>query len=185
MNNRGFTLVELVATFALSSAIIFLLISVVIVIKNIYVNYELKTNLIINQATLSSVLNEKLIDEEMITRSACNDSNNCNLFYYDDYIVKLFLDRGTVKVYTYETLDYINAHNLSTSDYTPSSDLINYNSKIYYLYNPYIYKLSNGTKIESLNVREDLNFIVIKISIKNKLYLDKDFGINLVYRKPI
>ena len=185
MNNKGFTLVELVATFALSSAIIFLLISVVIVIKNIYVNYELKTNLIVNQATLSKLLNEKLVDEEMITHSICNDSSNCHLFYYNDYVIKLFLRNSTINVYTYETLDYINNHKTSSSDYVPSSDVINYNLKTYYLYNPYIYKLLNGSKVESLNVREDTNFIVITIPITNKLYLNKDFGINLVYRKPV
>ena len=185
MNNKGFTLVELIASFALSSAIIFLLISIVIVVKNIYVNYELKTNLIINQGTLSKVLNEKLIDEEMITHSICSDSNNCHLFYYEDYVIKLFMDNGTVKVYTYETLDYINAHKLSSSDYVSSTDTISYNSKIYYLYNPYVYKLLNGSKIESFNVRDDEYFIVITISIKNKLYLNKDFGLNLVYRKTV
>ena len=182
MNNKGFTLVELVATFALSSAIIFLLINVVIVIKNIYVNYELKTNLIINQANLSKVLNDKLIDKEMITHSTCSLDTHCHIFYYDDYALKLFMENGTVKVYNYETYDYINKSPAS-SDYELSTDTIEYNSNIYYLYNTYIYPINNGSIIESLNVIEDSDFIVINIPITNKLYLDKDFGINLIYRK--
>lgn len=183
MNNKGFTLVELVATFALSSAIIFLLINIVIVIKNIYVNYQLKTDLIINQATLSNILNEKIIDKEMITHSTCSSNNTCHIFYYDDYTLKIFFENSTIKVYTYETLDYINSNLVSSSDYELSTDTIEYNSKIYYLYNSYVYSSNLGSTIESLNVQEDNDFIVITIPIKNKLFSDKDFGINLVYRK--
>lgn len=187
MNNKGFTLVELVATFALCSAIIFLLINVVLVIKNIYINYELKTNLIINQATLSNTLNEKIIDKEMITYSPCDSSGSCYIFYYNDYALKLFISNGTIKAYTYGTMEYIDSNKTTTADYEIPSESLEYNNNgnniYYYLYKPYTYTNTRGSTIDTINVIDDENFIVIDIPIENKLFKGKNFGINLVYRK--
>ena len=72
MNKKGFTLVELITTFALAAVIIAILINIVLIIKDIYVKYEIKTEMLIKQGELNSVINEKIING-VTTFSTCND----------------------------------------------------------------------------------------------------------------
>ena len=71
MNNKGFTLVELIVTFALATVIITILFNVVIIIKNNYEETSTRTNLMINQATLSNLLNSKINDDNLISYTEC------------------------------------------------------------------------------------------------------------------
>ena len=57
MNNKGFTVVELITTFAVASAIALVLFNIVLIIKNLYSNSNIKTNLLINQGNLSEQFN--------------------------------------------------------------------------------------------------------------------------------
>ena len=84
MNKKGFTLVELVTTFALSTVIIIILINIVLVIKDMYTNYELKSKLIIEQGNLSSLINKKFYNSVLDTYEPCSDSSFCYKFKFTD-----------------------------------------------------------------------------------------------------
>lgn len=80
MNKKGFTLVELITTFALASVILILLINVVVLIKDIYTKSDIKTQLLIGQANLSNSLNSKIRNGNLNSYSECSDSTD---FCYD------------------------------------------------------------------------------------------------------
>ena len=60
MNKKGFTLIELIMTFALTAVIVTILINIFLVIRDLYNDSDLKTTLIVNQGNLSNALNSKI-----------------------------------------------------------------------------------------------------------------------------
>ena len=84
MNNKGFTLVELITTFAVASAIALVLFNVVLTIKNIYSRTNLKTTLLIDQANLSNLVNSKVIDNDIVEIDMCTFSTYCYKITYAD-----------------------------------------------------------------------------------------------------
>lgn len=71
MNNKGLTLVELLVTFALASVIIIMLLNVLVIIKKNYQDTNTKTSLIVNQSTLSNVLNNKFAKGNLASYTSC------------------------------------------------------------------------------------------------------------------
>ena len=157
MNKKGFTLIELVTTFALATVIITILINIVVIIKDMYTTYEAKSKLIIEQSTLSSLINRKFYEKSLSTYEPCFDTSFCYKFKFSDE---------------------------STSTLVVGEDFIKFDS--------YIYKLTKGSKIEEptmeiididvTDITSNNAFYVIKIPIKNKLFGNEDFGINIVYQ---
>lgn len=148
MNKRGFTLIELVTTFALSSLIIILLTNVVLIIKNIYFKNDVRTKLLIEQGTLSHLMNKKMAYNLFSSFDVCADVNYCFEFnFVDGSISKLIVGDDFI---TFDNYEYIPI---------------------------------DGTTIEVPTVETiDDSFLVIKIPIKNKLYPDENFGIDIVYQ---
>ena len=156
MKKNGFTLVELITTFALTSVIIILLINVVIIIKNVYSNSNIKTELYINQSNLSNVLNSKIYNENLDSYEECDDTDFCYTFnFMDGTSTKLTVTDKTIKFgdYIYNLKDKTKVEN-------PSLEI----------------EFIDETDIENLD-----SFLVLKIPITCELYPDIDFGINLVY----
>lgn len=157
MNNKGFTLIELITTFALASIIIIFLINIISIIKENYIKTDIRSKLLVEQSNLSYLINTKFEKDNLESYTACSDTDFCYQFE--------FIDGTSSKLIVGE--DYIT-------------------------FNNYTYKLVKDSTIESTNfeiievdtILENSNnaFLVIQIEIKNKLYKDKDFGINLVYQ---
>ena len=53
MNKKGFTLIELITTFALASVIIVILVNIIGIIKEMYVKTDVKSKLLVEQSNLS------------------------------------------------------------------------------------------------------------------------------------
>ncbi len=155
MNNKGFTVVELITTFCLSAVVILIFFNVVLMIRDVYVTSNLKTKLLINQADLSVALNSKIKPGVLESIRGCDDSDFCYEFTFKN---------GEIDTLIVED-NYIKFGN-------------------------YVYKLDDDTQItDKYLIRKNMkfsdtdlldSFLVLKISIKNKLF-DDDFGINLVY----
>ncbi len=156
MKNKGFTLIELITTFALTSVIVILLINVIVVIKELYEGTNSKTELYINQNSISNTLNSRLRKGNLVYYEDCSyDSYNfCYDFTYDDgssdrlTVTSTSISIGDI-VYKFEGYTSVGYPTLTTSDVS--------------------------TEIFS-------KIINIKIPIINKLYPDMDFGVNIVYQ---
>lgn len=81
MNKKGFTLVELITTFSLTAVLVVLLLNIVLIIKNIYVKYEIKSEMLIRQGNLSTYVNERIINGEL---ASYNKDNNTFTFTMND-----------------------------------------------------------------------------------------------------
>jgi len=57
-NEKGFTLIELISSFVLISLIVALLFEVLFIVKNLYSDSGIKTELLIKQALISEKINE-------------------------------------------------------------------------------------------------------------------------------
>lgn len=154
MKQNGFTLVELITTFALTATIIILLLNVVVVIKNLYTNTNIKTQLYINQSNLSNVLNSKIRNGNLNSLSECGEEQDyllCKIFEFNNEEIKLLVKEKSITFgsYVYKLDD-------NTKVISPSLNDTEY--------------LSNGD-----------NILNLKIPIVNELYPDIDFGINLIH----
>lgn len=155
MKNKGFTLVELITTFALVAVIVVLLINIIVIIKNVYSNTDLKTELYINQSNLSNVLNKKFSKDNLISHRSCDSASG------DDYLIcQIFTFNDSEKEVRLEV--------------TP--ELIKFGTYAYALDQCSVIKTN-----ELFNVDNSNNTLNIQIPIYCEAYPDIDFGINLVY----
>lgn len=155
MKKNGFTLVELITTFALTSVIIILLINVVTIIKNTYSNSNIKTELYINQSNLSNVLNSKISRDNLDSYEECDDTDFCYIFnFINGESTKLTISERTIKFG-----DYVYNLNDGTKVEMPSE----------------------GSEFIDIIVEDTGSLLSLKIPIICELYPDIDFGINLVY----
>ena len=156
MNKKGFTLVELITTFALSAVIVILLINIIITIKNIYSKTNIKTELYIKQSTLSNAMNKKINKDNLESYEVCEDSEFCYIFnLYDGESLKLTIDENSIK---FDSIVYKLDRKTSIVNPSVSEEYI------------------AGQTADKNN-----SFLVISIPITNSLYPNIDFGINLVY----
>lgn len=93
MNNKGMTLVELIMSFALASVIVVLLINVLLILKDVYYNSSLKSELIITQSGLSNQINKKMISNNLLSYNNCGD--NCYDFTFTDETLQLNINKET------------------------------------------------------------------------------------------
>ena len=101
MNNKGFTLVELLVTFMLAAAIIIILFNVLVIIKNNYEETSAKTKLVLNQSTLSNQLNSKFSNNKLVSYNDCG-GNFCYSFVFEDgEVIELSVTETKIKFGTY------------------------------------------------------------------------------------
>lgn len=156
MKSKGFTIVELITTFALTAVIIIILINISVFIRNMYNKVNVKTELLIQQANLSTSINNKLNKNNIVSYSSCSDSNFCyNFNLKDDEIVKLVVTDDGISFGNYK---YKLSNGTTIDEPTIEKE----------------YVLLEDTSANN-------SFLIIKIPIKNKLYPKQDFGINLIY----
>ena len=67
MNNKGFTMIELLASFVLTMVIVVFLFEVVLSLKDVYVNQTTKTEIISKNAVIATSLNKSLSNSSNIS----------------------------------------------------------------------------------------------------------------------
>jgi len=157
MNKKGFTLIELITTFALTSVIIILLINVVLLIKDIYMQNYIKSSLIIEQSNLSYFINNKFLPDSLEGYRECDESDFCYEFDFNDGTTsKLLIKNNSIKFdnYVYDLSQEVSIEN-------PKVEMVKFD-------------LSNTNTYNSV--------LVIDIPIKSKLYKNDNFGINVIYQ---
>ncbi len=80
-NQKGFTVIELLASFTLTMIIVVFLFEIVLELKDVYVNNSLKTRVIDKNALIATNINTKL-SKKYISAASCA-SNRCTVTYLD------------------------------------------------------------------------------------------------------
>ena len=157
LNRKGFTVVELVLSFSVSTIVIVLLFQLLISLKDLYNSSGIKTELFLKQSTISEKINSEFESKTIISVTDCGV----------DCIVFNFMDG------TNSELSINREHSLfNYGDYT--TKLV----KDSYYANPEVEFYRN---IENINNNID-SLILINIPIYYDSYEEENFGINIVYQ---
>jgi len=73
INNKGFTVVELLASFVLTMVIVVFLFEIVLELRNVYINESVRTEVINKNAVVANSVN-KLLEDKSITGVNCTGS---------------------------------------------------------------------------------------------------------------
>ena len=76
-NNKGFTVVELLASFTLTMIIVVFLFEIVLELKNVYINESIKTESINKNAVVATAIH-KLLDNPNLSSVSCS-GNTCTI----------------------------------------------------------------------------------------------------------
>ena len=85
MNKKGFTVVELLASFTLTMIIVVFLFEIVLELKDVYVNNALKTK-VLNQNALIATKLDKTLDNLIVSSANCS-GNSCTINGYSSNLV--------------------------------------------------------------------------------------------------
>ncbi len=156
MKKNGFTLVEILISFSLSSIVMVLLLNIVLLLKDLYVEDGMKTMLLINQANFNKRLEDELSKNEVTEISSCGES--CLTFN--------FLNGST------KTLSYNQAENALTFD--------NYKAELVKGTKVGVFKAQTKTITTISNPSYNNSILSIEIPITHNL-IDGEFGVNFIY----
>lgn len=156
-NKKGFTLVELIASFALALTIMFFLFQIVIAIKDLYVYSGLKTEMMIRQTNIQKQLGTDLYEKALTDVSICG--TDCYILTYGDFGSKeLKVDREKSRIqygdYSIELVDGSEIGELTISSQT----------------------------VDNVALNKDNAILTINLPIVNKVIDNRNFGIHLVYQ---
>lgn len=152
-NNKGFTLVELLSTFILSSVIIVLLFQLIINLKDVYQQSGLKTDMLNKQYIITNKIYSDLNEKKAVMIDKCDESLICINFTFAD---------GSVK-------------KLQVNDINKT---ITYDNTTIKLTNEAFFDDMNINTIES---QIDEQIFNISVPIYSTIIKDENFGINIVY----
>lgn len=157
MNKRGFTVVELIASFTLTSLVVALLFEVLFVLKDLYSNSGIKTELLAKQSLISEKINNELTSKTLMLAMKCGDS--CINFVFTD---------GTSSELSFDRKENIFKYGNYSTKLIKGSQYGNID-------------ISTETV---LSVEEGKNDSIVKINIPiyHKLLKREDYGINIVYQ---
>lgn len=167
MNKKGFTVVELMTTFALIAVIAVLLIKLTITLKEIYVNGDIKTALLTKQGTITDKIYKDLNEKKLISLTSC-DVNCIEFSFENEEKTKKLLINKDKKILTYGNYSI----KLGDGGYFGTVEISNYDSDIGYIFNlniPIYHKLVKGNfgininhQLENLSFDNSINFDVVE-----------------------
>lgn len=100
MNQKGFSLVEIMATFILITVILVLLVQLLLSLKDIYKEGDLKTTHLINQANMERRIYDDMFDSKKISISSCG--TNCINITTDKGVKELSVNNNKIKYDNYQ-----------------------------------------------------------------------------------
>lgn len=156
-NNKGFTLIELIASFTLALIIMFFLFQIVITVKELYVSSGFKTEMLIKQANLEKQLGEDLRSKELTNIKACGE--DCYTFYYGSSLQK------DLKInHTQNTISYGN-YQIALLEGSNIGDLT----------------ITKNTIVDVAPSKKN-TILTIELPVSNKAVMNQDFGLHMIYQ---
>lgn len=153
MKNKGFTVVEMLSAFTLSSIIIIILFQLIINLKELYMSSGIKTELLNKQYLMTNKIYSDLNGKQIVSIDSCINMEKCISFTYSDGLVKnLEIDEEN------KTIKYDN-YIVKLNSYTNFGNII----------------------IDFDGTSEQNKIVNINVPIYNDQIKDTNFGINIVY----
>ncbi len=156
-NNKGFTLVELIASFSLALVIMFFLFQIVLTIRELYVSSGLKTEMLIKQANLERQIGLDLREKMLTNVASCG--NDCYTLTFSDTTSKVLKADRSNKTVTYGDYQVTMLEGSTIDALSVSKNTI-----------PNVASGKNDT------------IVVFDLPINNRIVSNRDFGIHLVYQ---
>ena len=82
MNKKGFTVVELIVSFALVMIVVVILVQIVTIVKTLYLNAGIKTELLHKQAIMNRKISQRFNQKDI--KAAVRCGAGCLTFIYED-----------------------------------------------------------------------------------------------------
>lgn len=163
MNKKGFTVVELIVSFALVMMVVIMLLQIITIVKTLYVDAGIKTELLSKQAIMNRKISEQFNLKNI--KAAVRCGKGCLTFIYEDSTSSTLTVDKEKGVFSFVNND---------------NGTINYTTKLLSGSNFGDIEISNETVL-NVSDGKDNAMIHIKIPVKHSL-VEGDFGINLVYQ---
>lgn len=166
MDKKGFTIVELIMSFTLATVVIFFLFNIVFMLKDMYVENDAQSTLLVEQSIFSQTVNHDLFSNKVNEIKKCNDTDSliCVEIVYDG-------DLGTKKLVVTQTSV---ARSVQYGDYIyPLEDTedFNFSNITAFDVNVKACQINTGTK----------KTLYINVPIHSKKKNTKNFGLRLIY----
>lgn len=156
-NNKGFTTIELVVSFALIAVMMLLLFELVLYIKGLYLTSGIKTELLTKQGLMSTKLNDDLMNNEVTELTNCGV--DCLDITYNGTVTKRLIIDSVNGIYRYDSYATNLIHDSKFGVPTVIFDVV-YDAE----------------------ANEYDSYFMIKVPISHKLYNGEDFGVIAVYQ---
>ena len=163
MNKKGFTVIELIVSFSLVMIVVVMLVQVVVLVKNLYVNAAIKTELLNKQAIMNRKVSEQFTNKDI--KAAVRCGQGCLTFIYEDDTSSNLIVKKEENTFSFIDND---------------TGTINYTTKLITGSSFGDIDISNET-INGVADGKNNSFIKINIPVKHTL-VEGDFGINVVYQ---
>lgn len=155
---KGFTTVELLVSITLVTVIVFFLIELIFVMKNIFTDSGIKTKLLAKQALISEKINYDFRNKQLLIATKCGD--NCAEFLFSD---------GTQKMLTYDRESLELSYGNFKESLVKGSEFGNIT-------------ISSETIAIANTIDTNNGILSIHMPVSSKYFPDQDFGINVVYQ---
>lgn len=153
--NKGFTTVELIVSFALTSVMLLLLFELVVSIRGLYLSSGIKTELLTKQAVMTSKINEDFTNYNILSMSNCGV--DCLNIHFEGGLIKQLSVDATNGLLKYG--NYV-------------SELIQGSRFLQPTVLTYTEPTSPANNADS--------YFIIKIVVTHRLYENEDFGVKVL-----
>ena len=106
MNKKGFTVIEILASFSIALTILIVLFNVVIIMKDNLGKVNAMTNTLVEKDNLSYNINKRLKEKELASLTVCEDGDKCYLFTYSDSTSDKLVYSATDKSITFNNYTF-------------------------------------------------------------------------------
>ena len=154
---RGFTVVELLVSFSFVMIISVFLFQIVLLLKDIYFENGIKTEMYSKQSTVSQKINDDFFTKGISSVNKCG-SNCLNFTFHDSSTAILKIDKVN-NSFSYSDYTY----KLVTGSYFGDIDI-------------------NVSNLTVVNVTKNNAIMYIKIPVYHNDFENQDFGINVIYQ---
>lgn len=142
-NNKGFSMVELIVSFAICSVIVVFLFQIVLVLKDLYEKSAIKTTLLNRQNIITNLIYIDVLEKELETVQSCDNDTYCVRFKFKD---------NSAKILSYSSNDNKMSYGDYTTEVLGGSTVENFefsiNSGVFYVRVPITHKLFNNEKFD-------------------------------------